>query len=229
MGEPTAIYVRVSSKAQDTRSQLGDLKRWAEANGVEWVASSVYSDKFTGTTMERPGFNAMMDAVRSGLVKRVVVWRLDRLGRTAKGLITLFEDFQSLGVNLVSIRDNLDLSTPTGRLMANMVASFAAYETEVRQERQSAGIAAAKAAGKTWGGPVNTGKRLKVTPEQESAIRRMADEGATVAAMARATGLTRPTVYSVMGGPRKVLPDPKARVKGPLPPGTTGKGPRAAH
>ena len=90
MAHHTAIYVRVSSKSQDIASQEPDLKRWAEAHPDETVRW--YRDKFTGKTMDRPGFAKLLADVAAGKVARVVVWRLDRLGRTAKGLTALFED-----------------------------------------------------------------------------------------------------------------------------------------
>ena len=133
----TAIYVRVSSRTQDTASQEPDLKRWAKAQKeitVRW-----YRDKFSGKTMDRPGFNRLMADVQLGKVGRVAVWRLDRLGRTAKGLLTLLDELQQLGVGFVSLREGFDLGTPAGRLMAGVLASVAAYETEVRKERQLAG------------------------------------------------------------------------------------------
>ena len=190
-----AIYVRVSSKQQDQRSQEPDLKRWADAQDAECVW---YRDKFTGRTMQRPGMKKLMAQIDAGHVSTVVVWRLDRLGRTAKGLTALFEDLRSKGVGLVSLKDGLDLVTPAGRLMANVLASVAAYETEVRAERVLAGQAAARAAGKRWGGSVR-GRRVKVTEEQLVIIRRMKADGAQVSAIARATGLSRPTIYSVLG------------------------------
>lgn len=91
--------------------------------------------------MERPGLEKLLADVRSGKVSKVCVWRLDRLGRTAKGLLTLLDELQVLGVGFVSLREGFDLSTPAGRLMAGVLASVAAYETEVRKERQLAGIA----------------------------------------------------------------------------------------
>jgi DNA invertase Pin-like site-specific DNA recombinase len=191
----STVYVRVSSKSQSEASQLPDLKRWAAANpdGVGWAR-----DSFTGTTLARPGWERVWQGVLVGRVKRVIVWRLDRLGRTTSELSALFRDLTDRGVTLVSLRDGFDLLTPSGRLMAHVLASVAQYETEVRSERQLAGIAAAKAAGKTWGGATNTGKRLVVKPEQEETIRAMKAAGRTVAAIARATGLSRPTVYSVL-------------------------------
>ncbi len=94
----------------------------------------------------------------------------------------------------MSLRDGLDLDTPAGRLMANMLASVAQYETEVRAERVLAEQAAARAVGKTWGGSVK-GRRLTVTDEQVATIHRLRGEGAAVACIARATGSSRPTIY----------------------------------
>jgi DNA invertase Pin-like site-specific DNA recombinase len=195
MAQHTAIYTRVSSKSQDTASQDADLKRWAAERPGE--PTRWYRDTFTGTTMDRPGFGRLLRDLEEGKVARIVVWRMDRLGRTARGLTALFEDLGSRGVGLVSLKEGLDLTTPAGRLLAHVLASVAAYETEVRAERVLAGQAAARAAGKTWGGSVK-GRRLKVTSEQEVTIRRLRSEGAKVAAIGRATGLSRPTIYRVL-------------------------------
>ena len=191
-----AIYVRVSSRKQDMRSQEPDLKQWIEAfavsEGVCW-----YSDRMTGTTMNRPGWSRLEADIDAGRVSTVVVWRLDRLGRTASGLTTLFEKLAAKRINFVSIRDGIDLSTAAGRLMANVLASVAAFENEIRAERSKAGQEAARASGKRWGGS-KKGRRIKVTDEAIESIRRMAAEGATKTAMSRATGLSRPTVYAVL-------------------------------
>jgi DNA invertase Pin-like site-specific DNA recombinase len=192
----TAIYVRVSSRTQDTASQEPDLRRWVAAlkgTPVRW-----YRDKFTGLTMNRPGFGKLLADVHLGKVARVVVWRLDRLGRTARGLTELFEDLLKHGVPLVSLKEGFDLETSAGRLLAHVLTSVAVFETEVRSERIVAGQAAARAAGRRWGGSPK-GRRLKVTDEQEAVIRRMRGQGEGVTAIARATGLSRPTVYRVLG------------------------------
>jgi DNA invertase Pin-like site-specific DNA recombinase len=144
-----------------------------------------------------------MDAVRARKVSRVVVWRLDRLGRTAKGLTALFAELLDLRVNLVSLRDSIDLNTPAGRLMANVLASVAQYETEVRAERVRAGQAIARANGKTWGGS-RPGRLLHVTQDQVRTIRRMKREGEAISAIARATGLSRPTVYARLRQPASI-------------------------
>lgn len=196
MTKQIAIYLRVSSKRQDTRSQIPDLKRWADAQDdpIRW-----FEDKQTGTTMERPGWLALEQSIRLGKVSQVVVWRLDRLGRTASGLTALFDELRERKVNLVSIKDGLDLSTSAGRLMANVLASVAQYESEVRGERVRAGQAVAKANGKKWGGS-KAGIRKKVDRTKERLIKRMRDDGESVSAIAKTLGLSRPTVYDVLKG-----------------------------
>jgi len=196
MQRSIAIYLRVSSRRQDTRSQEPDLTRWAEAYAdapVKW-----YTDKFTGKTMDRPGWKRLEADIIAGRVSKIVVWRLDRLGRTAAGLTALFEDLQRRHIGFEALRDKVDLSTAAGRLMANVLASVAAYENEVRSERIRAGQAVALSNGKRWGGS-QKGRHIKVTTEQVQTIRRLKDEGKKVAAIARATGLSRPTIYNVLG------------------------------
>lgn len=193
----TAIYIRTSTARQDLRSQRAELGRWVAAFAaddlVEW-----YIDQESGTTMERPAWRRLEAALRTGSVARIVVWRLDRLGRTSSGLTALFDELRRLAVPLVSMREGFDLATPAGALVATILGSVAQYETEVRRERQAAGIAAARAQGKRWGGRTK-GERYKVTPELERQIRRMKAEGEPVAAIARVCHVSRPTVYDVLG------------------------------
>jgi DNA invertase Pin-like site-specific DNA recombinase len=194
MEKHVAIYVRVSSKQQDTRSQLPDLEKWAAGQALPVV---YYRDRFTGKSMDRPGWNKLKAAMERGEVATVVCWRLDRLGRTAKGLTALFHELAERKINLVSLRDNVDLSTPAGRMFANMLASIAQFETECRAERVLAGQAVARAAGKRWGGS-EKGRLLHVTKEQLEAVLRMDREGAKKAVIARTTGLSRPTIYNLL-------------------------------
>ena len=191
-----AIYTRVSTGAQDTRSQKPDLQKHVDAL-PDGTQARWYSDKFSGKTMDRPGWQKLEAAIDRGEVSAVVCWRLDRLGRTAKGLTGLFSKLREHKVNLVSLKDGLDLSTAAGRLMAHVLASVAQYETEIRAERVLAGQAAARAAGKTWGGS-KAGTPKSVTPEQIETVRQMKREKKSKSAMMRATGLSRPTIYRVL-------------------------------
>jgi DNA invertase Pin-like site-specific DNA recombinase len=143
-------------------------------------------------------FRQMMLDMRRGNYARIVVWRLDRLGRTASGLTALFDELLELGVDLVSIRDGFTLKTAAGRMLANILASVAQFETEMRAERVEAGIKAARLAGKKWGGSVK-GRRIKLTPRLEREVLDLFLKGTKVTAIAKLTGLSRPTIYKVIG------------------------------
>lgn len=194
MSKVTAIYVRVSHRDQKHASQLPDLQRWVDGNSeeVEW-----FKDTFTGRTMNRPGMTKLLDALRAGKLSRIVVWRLDRLGRTTKGLCQLFDELRERGVDLVSLKDGFSLESPAGRLHARILASVAEYETEVRAERVLAGQKVAQKNGKKWGGS-DKGWHWKVTDDQLAAINEMRSSGKPVAQIARITGLSRPTIYQVL-------------------------------
>jgi DNA invertase Pin-like site-specific DNA recombinase len=191
-----AVYLRVSTRKQDTRSQEPDLERWLQAYAAS-TSARWYRDQATGRTMDRPGWKRLEADIDTGQVIQVVVWRLDRLGRTASGLTAVFDKLIARKVGLVSLRDGIDLVTPAGRLIANVLASVAAYENEVRAERVIAGQQAARAAGKTWGGS-KKGRRLVVTPEQIGIALRLQREGVPIAAIARSIGVSRPTVYALL-------------------------------
>lgn len=194
MTKASAIYVRVSHRDQKHASQLPDLERWAECHDGDAVW---YRDTFTGRTMNRPGMTKLMDALRIGKLDRIVVWRLDRLGRTTKGLCQLFDELRERGVDLVSLKDGFSLESPAGRLHARILASVAEYETEVRAERVLAGQKVAQLNGKKWGGS-QKGWHWKVSEDQITAILEMKSAGKPVAQIARITGLSRPTVYRVL-------------------------------
>lgn len=187
-----AIYARVSSNQQTTRSQEMELKRWATDKEVIW-----YKDQQTGSNMDRPGFNAMLEDIRSGKVKEVVIWRLDRLGRTARGLLAFIQDeLEARKINFISLKDSIDLTTPAGRLLLVVLAGVAQFELEIKTERQRAGIEAAKAAGKTWGGRAK-GTRVKVTLEKEEAVKDLVRLKKPISEISRVTGLSRPTIYKI--------------------------------
>jgi DNA invertase Pin-like site-specific DNA recombinase len=193
----TALYARVSSNQQDTRSQEADLKAWAGQQEAKGETIAWYRDKASGTNFNRKDWQRLEADVNTGKVSRIVVWRLDRLGRTAGETITLLDHLDAKGIGFLSIRDGFDPSTPSGRLQRNILASVAQFETEVRRERQTAGIAAAKAAGKHWGGR-KVGTRISLTVEKELLAKKLKAEGQTVASIARNLGIARKTVYQAI-------------------------------
>ena len=202
MGEATTVvgYCRVSDADQNDTLQRDALDRWAKANGVD---VTFFSDTFTGKTMDRPGWTKLWRMVIAGKVEKIIVWKLDRIGRTAAGLAKLFEELLERGVGFHSLTESIDLETPSGRLMAHILSSVGAYETEIRSERQRAGIAAVRRrnGGRCpWGGS-QAGTPKKLTREQVAFIRRAKAEGQAIAAIARTIGCGRQTVYRVLSWP----------------------------
>ena len=121
---------------------------------------------------------------------------MDRLGRTAKGLTSLFDDLIRWKVNLISLKDGLDLVTPSGRLMATILAVSRPTRPKSGQ-RGSSLVRLPGMCGVHWGGSVR-GRRIKVTVEQTISIRCLRSEGQEIAAIARGTGLSRPTIYRIL-------------------------------
>lgn len=202
-----AVYARVSSSSQSLDAQLAELEAHVNAYyagyDVKW-----FKDVATGNTMTRPAMEEMMALILGETIDCVIVWRIDRLGRTISGLTGFFNELSSRQVKLVSLKEgNLDLSTSAGRFMVNVLASVASYENEVRKERQLAGIAAAKAKGKQWGGSAK-GRRYKVTDDHCEVVKRMYEDGKKIAVIARITKLSRPTIYKLLGAGKKLPSEP---------------------
>ena len=196
-----AVYVRVSTGTQDVASQVPDLKRWLRSHAagrrVTW-----YRDTFTGRTLKRPGMEKLDAGIRAGAVGTLVVWRLDRLGRTVRELLAFLHELDVAGVEFVSVRDGVDASSATGRLMRTILAAFAEYEREVISERIRAGVKRAKKEGKRWGGK-KVGDRYRLTDEKVSALKRLVSAGTPKAAIARQLWVSESTVYrAVRGLPR---------------------------
>jgi DNA invertase Pin-like site-specific DNA recombinase len=161
-----AIYARVSTlNGQNPEMQLGELREYAQRRG--WAVSSEYVDLgVSGAKESRPEFNRMITAAHARAFDAVLCWKLDRLGRSLKHLVTTIEDLQAYGVAFVSLRDNLDLSTPSGRLMMHIIGAMAQFERELIRERVTAGIQAARNRGRRLGRP-----RVYVSADKVRALR----------------------------------------------------------
>ncbi len=185
----------ISSHAQNHRSQMPDMKRWAES---QELPVQFFRDKFTGRTLDRPRWQRLEKDIRAGKVAKLAVWKIDRLGRTAREMLALFDELRARSVDFVCVAGGImGLDTPEGRLFAGMLVQFAEYDNEIRAERIRAGQAAAKAQGKAWGGSAK-GRRIKVKIEQVRMIQRLHEEGEKISAIARAAGLSRPTIYRLL-------------------------------
>jgi DNA invertase Pin-like site-specific DNA recombinase len=192
-----ACYTRVSALSQDPSLQRTALAKWAGGRGAEplW-----FSDVFSGKTMDRPGWNELWAGIVAGRIDTLAVWKLDRLGRTCSGLSKLLSDLHLRGINFVSLTEGIDLATTGGRLMANVLASVAEFEREVRTERQMAAIAGIRErhGGKCpWGGS-KPGVAKKLKPDQVRFILDAKARGEKVSSIARVVGASRQTVYRVL-------------------------------
>jgi DNA invertase Pin-like site-specific DNA recombinase len=132
--------------------QLAELREYAQRRG--WEISGEYTDLgVSGSKDSRPELNKMLADAHARKFDGIACWKLDRLGRSLKHLVTTIEDLQAYGVTFVSLRDNLDLSTPAGRLMMHIIGAMAEFERSLIQERVVAGIAAARKRGVRMGRP----------------------------------------------------------------------------
>ena len=136
-------YARVSTGEQNLDLQTDALKD----EGCE----KIYTDQLSGATAERPGLQDAMDYARNGDV--LVVWRLDRFGRSLKDLIAKVETLKDKGVEFKSLKENLDTTSSAGRLQFHIFAALAEFERDLNRERTMAGLRAARARGRTGGRP----------------------------------------------------------------------------
>jgi DNA invertase Pin-like site-specific DNA recombinase len=149
-----ATYVRVSTtgKGQDTEVQARELREYAERRG--WTIVEEFSDSgVSGAKESRPALDEMMKAAKRRKFDAVLCWKLDRIGRSLKHLVNLLAELEAVGVALVSFSDNLDLSTPQGRLMFQIIGAMAEFERSLTVERVKAGLAHARSKGKRLGRP----------------------------------------------------------------------------
>ncbi len=144
-----AIYARVSTLDQEPENQLQELRRYVEARG--WTAQEYVDHGVSGTKDRRPALDRLVADARRRKLDTVVVWRLDRLGRSLKHLVTLLDELQAFGVGFVSLGEGIDLQTPAGRLQLHILAALSEFERCRIAERVKAGLARAKAQGKRLG------------------------------------------------------------------------------
>src|ERR1041385_5863542 len=161
-----ALYARVSTLhgQQDPEMQLSELREYAGRRGL--TIHQAYVDQgVSGSKESRPALNQLMSDARRCRFDAVLVWKIDRFGRSLKHLVNSLADLSAYGIAFISLRDNLDLSTPSGRLMFQMIGAMAEFERALIQERVKAGLRNAKAKGKRIGRPpvkVDSSKLLEL-------------------------------------------------------------------
>lgn len=180
-------YARVSSTGQLLDVQLSKLIEY----GCTEPDGQIFQEKKSGTnTDNRPELKACLKHLRKG--DSLVITKLDRLARSTLHLTQIADDLQKRGVELVVLDQSIDTSTPTGKLLFNMLASIAEFETALRSERQTDGIAKAKEHG------VKFGAKAKLTPEQVTELKQRRSEGAKVKDLMSDYDLSKATIYRLL-------------------------------
>jgi DNA invertase Pin-like site-specific DNA recombinase len=189
-----ALYARVSTSngQQDPEMQLRELREYTKHR--ELIIVGEYIDRMTGSTDSRPAINRLMADACQRRFDAVLVWKLDRFGRSLRHLVNAIAELEALGVAFISFRDNLDLTTPSGRLMFQIIGAMAEFERALIQERVRAGLRNAKAKGKTLGRP-----RAVVNIEEISALR---EQGLSWARITHQTGASKGTAQRVVAALR---------------------------
>ncbi len=180
------LYARVSTldKGQNPEVQIDELRRFCLARS--WmVVEEIIDHGFSGGNDLRPGLKRVMTLARTRKVDIVVVTKLDRLARSLRHLVSVLDDFQTLGILFVSTNDHIDLTTASGRLMLHIVGAFAEFERSLIRERTIAGLIYARSKGKKLGRP-----KLR----DDSAILRFREEGFSYSQIEKKLNVSRPAI-----------------------------------
>ena len=177
-------YVRVSTQDQNLDLQLEALQK----AGCE----KIYEDKTSGSKAERPGLKMALEVLREG--DTLVVWKLDRLGRTVKQLVAFVSEFEEQGIHFKSLTDSIDTSTPSGRFFFHIMASLSQMERELMLERTRAGLAAARVRGRMGG------RKRKMTELKVISAKKLLASGTSPKDVANHLGGSIPTLYRWIPG-----------------------------
>lgn len=144
------LYARTSTQEQNTDTQILTLRDYCKR--MEYNITDEYIDNgFSGKNTQRPQFERLLDDMRQGKIKTIIVYKLDRIGRSLKHLLNLFEEFENKKIDFVSITQNIDTSTPTGKFFFTILGAVAEFERETIVERIRTGLDRAKKEGKLLG------------------------------------------------------------------------------
>jgi DNA invertase Pin-like site-specific DNA recombinase len=146
------IYIRCSTKKQTTDLQRAELETYLEKRG--WHMVKVYDDAaYSGTNDKRPGLQEMLRDCRSRKIDVVLIYKLDRLFRSLSHLLNTLQEWKEIGVELVSLKDSIDMSSSSGRLLLHLISCFAEFEADLIRSRVNAGLDNARKNGVRLGRP----------------------------------------------------------------------------
>jgi len=189
-----ALYCRVSTGEQDTAMQVDELRRMAEARG--WEVAAVVEEKKSGRKL-RPGRQQLAKDAKAGKYDAVMVWKLNRWGRSTADLVTSIKDLDESGVTFISLKEGIDLSTTAGRLVANILASIAEFEADNIRENVVSGLQHAKKHGTRSGKAIG---RPAIAAERSIEVRALRTQGLSLPAIVKKTGLSYGSVHRLASG-----------------------------
>jgi DNA invertase Pin-like site-specific DNA recombinase len=182
-----ALYMRVSTDSQDAAHQLPELQRYVDFH--KWTVTEIYTDEgVSGRKSSRPALDRMMADARSKKFDVVVVFKLDRLGRSAKHLLSVLDELNSFGIGFASVTQGIDTTNAAGRLLFTVLGAMAEFESSLISERTRAGLNTARTSGKTLG------RKVSIDYERVKAMRA---EGLTQAAIAAALDISIDSVRRI--------------------------------
>ncbi|MFZ0732187.1 MAG: recombinase family protein [Candidatus Sulfotelmatobacter sp.] len=158
-----AVYIRVSTGDQNAEMQRNELTEYAQFR--KWEVAETYSDTMSGAKDRRPALDRLMGDAKRGKFDVVAVWRFDRFARSTSHLLRALEEFAALGIDFLSLKESIDTSTPTGKMIFTVLGAVAELERSTIRERVVAGQKAAKRRGVRFGRPtvsVDTDRALKL-------------------------------------------------------------------
>jgi DNA invertase Pin-like site-specific DNA recombinase len=180
-----AIYARVSTQDQDPQMQLRELRAYAKSRA--FIVAHEFIDHLSGTTSVRPELSKLWQTARARKIDTVLVWKFDRFARSTKQLIDALEEFRHLGVDFISITEQIDTGSPMGKAMFTVISAIAEFECSLISERVRSGLAKARAQGKILGRP-------KVNAETIKEIKRLRKQGLSLTQTAKQLGVSYQTV-----------------------------------
>jgi DNA invertase Pin-like site-specific DNA recombinase len=181
-----AIYARVSTDRQDSANQMPDLQNYATFKRLDIVQT--FADEMSGRKADRPALQAMLAAARRHEFDVLLVWKLDRLGRSAKHLLQVLDELAELGISFVSVTQALDTSTASGKLLFTVLGAVAEFESALISERTAAGMASARKRG------VKLGRTIQIDHAKVHALRA---SGQTQVQIATAMGIHVETIRRI--------------------------------
>ncbi len=188
-------YARVSTQDQDLEAQTTNIRKYCKMK--DWYLMNLFEDKASGKDTKRAGFQAMMEAIDNSPypINAVVIYKLDRIGRSVKDLIEISEHLKGKGVGFVSITDSIDTTTPQGRLFFHLLGAIAEYERSLILERTELGKQLARQKGVKFG-------RKKITETKEIdmgiIIKKIDVFGVPKSKIAKEHGISRSTLYKLI-------------------------------